>query len=63
MNHNLLHKALLAVTTLLVFWPSPAFAQGSRQTSADTAVLVGAGDISDCKDPSGAEATAQLLEK
>jgi hypothetical protein len=30
---------------------------------AQTAVLVGAGDIADCKDLSGAEATAKLLEK
>ena len=31
--------------------------------SETAAVLVGAGDIADCKDLSGAEATAQLLEK
>src|ERR1700751_3871939 len=29
----------------------------------DTAVLVGAGDIADCKDLSGAQATAALLDK
>jgi acid phosphatase type 7 len=63
MNHNLLHKALLAVATLFVFWPSPALAQGSRQTSAQTAVLAGAGDIADCKDLSGAEATGKLLDQ
>jgi hypothetical protein len=38
----------------------------SSSTSApppdETAVLVGAGDISDCKDPAGAEATAKLLD-
>src|SRR5579859_2042175 len=36
-----------------------------KAPSADTAsvVLVGAGDIADCKDLSGAEATAKLLEK
>jgi len=28
-----------------------------------TAVLVGAGDIADCRDLSGAEATAKLLDK
>ncbi|HLH00314.1 MAG TPA: metallophosphoesterase [Bryobacteraceae bacterium] len=32
------------------------------QTSQEIAVLVGAGDIADCKDLSGAEATAQILE-
>ena len=31
--------------------------------SDDTAVLVGAGDIADCRDLSGAEATANLLDK
>ncbi|HXL21739.1 MAG TPA: hypothetical protein VOA78_04670 [Candidatus Dormibacteraeota bacterium] len=31
--------------------------------AADAAVLVGAGDIADCKDLSGAEATAKLLEQ
>jgi Calcineurin-like phosphoesterase len=38
----------------------------SRRTPARTenpAVLVGAGDIADCRDLSGAEATAKLLEK
>lgn len=37
----------------------------SPATSADSqaAVLVGAGDIADCKDLSGAEATAKLLEQ
>jgi len=39
---------------------------GSRRLPAKSetaAVLVGAGDIADCQDLSGAEATAQLLEK
>src|SRR5215470_17220233 len=38
----------------------------SARPSADsesTAVLVGAGDIADCKDLAGAEATAKLLDK
>jgi acid phosphatase type 7 len=35
----------------------------STQAGDQTAVLVGAGDIADCKDLSGAEATAKLLEQ
>jgi acid phosphatase type 7 len=35
----------------------------ASQATEQTAVLVGAGDISDCKDPSGAEATAKLLDQ
>ncbi|HYR78004.1 MAG TPA: hypothetical protein VEM96_19460, partial [Pyrinomonadaceae bacterium] len=38
------------------------FAAGTPATD-DTAVLVGAGDIADCRDLSGAEATAKLLDK
>src|SRR5215469_6268708 len=34
-----------------------------RQADTSEAVLVGAGDIADCKDLSGAEATAKLLEQ
>jgi hypothetical protein len=37
--------------------PSPALAENER-----SAVLVGAGDVADCRDLSGAEATAKLLE-
>ncbi len=44
---------------------SARFSPGPRspRTSAEIAVLVGAGDIADCKDLSGAEATAKLLEQ
>lgn len=35
----------------------------STEGKGQTAVLVGAGDISDCADPSGAEATAKLLDQ
>jgi hypothetical protein len=38
---------------------SPLASQGKEQT----AILVGAGDIADCKDITGAEATAELLDK
>ena len=34
----------------------------SQKTNAASAVLVGAGDIADCSDLSGAEATAKLLD-
>jgi hypothetical protein len=37
--------------------------ENSRAGKTDAAVLVGAGDIADCRDLSGAEATAKLLEK
>jgi acid phosphatase type 7 len=34
----------------------------AKQTTADDPVLIGAGDIADCADMAGAEATAKLLE-
>ena len=59
--------------TLAPFLLLPAFlvafsqATGSATTPGavgdETAVLVGAGDIADCRDLSGAEATAKLLEE
>src|SRR5713226_4363264 len=36
---------------------------GSHPADTESAVLVGAGDIADCRDLSGAEATAKLLEQ
>ncbi len=36
---------------------------GSASPKEETAVLVGAGDIADCRDLVGAEATAKLLEQ
>jgi hypothetical protein len=55
--------SLLFVTTLLVSTPSirpqsSAAPRGKEQS----AVLVGAGDIADCRDLTGAEATAKLIE-
>jgi len=35
----------------------------SSAAAGEPAVLVGAGDIADCRDPAGAQATAKLLEK
>ena len=37
--------------------------RAAKPADGDVAVLVGAGDIADCKDLSGAEATAKLLEQ
>src|SRR5216684_8172831 len=55
----------LAVTAVLFVTLSPLLAiPSSATTEADqTGVLVGAGDIADCKDLSGAEATAKLLDQ
>jgi acid phosphatase type 7 len=61
---NLLYAAVI---TAAVFFPAAAWhssaASALSLSAADhAAVLVGAGDIADCKDLSGAEATAKLLE-
>jgi hypothetical protein len=58
-------KIFFLIFAVLFSWPGM---QGcaSRRIPAkpeNTAVLVGAGDIADCKDLSGAEATANLLDK
>jgi hypothetical protein len=64
-----MHKQLLgqglAVAALLFATLSPLRALPSSATTAadQTAILVGAGDIADCKDLSGAEATAKLLDQ
>jgi Calcineurin-like phosphoesterase len=60
-------KMLAACSTVLALVIACSLVSGAKSTSApandSTAVLVGAGDISDCADPSGAEATAKLLEQ
>jgi acid phosphatase type 7 len=63
--HKLLLGLGLAVAALLFATLSPLRAlPPSVTTAADqTAILVGAGDIADCKDLSGAEATAKLLDQ
>src|SRR5229473_7525725 len=55
----------LAVTAVLFVTLSPLLAIPSSATAPgdQTAILVGAGDIADCKDLSGAEATAKLLDQ
>ena len=59
-----LSSALVLVMTALAFF-SNLEQQSSRSTppKEKTAVLVGAGDIADCKNLSGAEATAKLLDQ
>jgi len=42
--------------------PCPANLSSAAPPADQSAILVGAGDIADCKDLSGAEATAKLLE-
>jgi len=62
-------KAVLYSVTLLsasfFFYTSSHSAKSPAVPGSNdqTAVLVGAGDIADCKDLSGAEATAKLLDK
>jgi hypothetical protein len=56
--------AMTLVCGMFLVWLSESSA-GPDAPMAETqsaAILVGAGDIADCKDPSGAEATAKLLE-
>ena len=59
-----LSSALVLVMTALAFF-SNLEQQSSRSTppKEQTAVLVGAGDIADCKNLAGAEATAKLLDQ
>jgi hypothetical protein len=64
----MLSRRLLSVVLATIFLSAIVFCFHSgadRALAADTspAILVGAGDIADCKDLSGAEATARLLEK
>jgi len=49
-----------AASTLLL---GPENSAPASQASSQTDVLVGAGDIADCRDLAGAEATAKLLEQ
>lgn len=54
---------LMAAVFSLCYTVSTAKFSPARPADEQTAVLVGAGDIADCSDLSGAEATAKLLEK
>jgi acid phosphatase type 7 len=54
----------LAVAAVLVaLAPGNGISSAAAAPADQTAILVGAGDIADCKDLSGAEATAKLLDK
>jgi hypothetical protein len=57
--------ASLVLAAILLIGFSIGHAKPSSAAAApeQAAILVGAGDIADCKDLSGAEATAKLLEK
>ncbi len=53
---------IVAAEALATLSPCPANLSSAAPPADQSAVLVGAGDIADCKDLSGAEATAKLLE-
>ena len=56
--------AAVVISGLLVVGrPALSGHSGEHSAAAETAVLVGAGDIADCRDLAGAEATAKLLEQ
>ncbi len=55
--------AVVALGLLVAGWPALPGHAGKRSVAGETAVLVGAGDIADCRDLAGAEATAKLLEQ
>jgi acid phosphatase type 7 len=63
MNRRLLGCVLVALTGAVCFGRQVNSAAGSGNASEEAAVLVGAGDVADCRDLGGAEATAKLLEK
>jgi hypothetical protein len=53
----------VAAAALATLSPGPAIPSSAAAPAEQTAILVGAGDIADCKDLSGAEATAKLLDQ
>ena len=53
---------LTLLVAVLMMTAGPESISAQQQKSDQTAVLVGAGDIADCSDISGAEATAKLLD-
>ena len=64
MNKRFAGLSLLFVTSCVII-PPRIRPQASHSVPAkdQTAILVGAGDIADCKDLAGAEATAKLVEQ
>src|SRR5215472_7233236 len=64
MNRSSVPRAFVALSSLLLLLSGASAIPDKRSAKPeDTAILVGAGDIADCRDLSGAEATAKLLEK
>jgi hypothetical protein len=59
----LVGSLLLIAIILICFSPGGAAPSPATAANDQTAILVGAGDIADCKDLSGAEATAKLLDQ
>ena len=56
--------SLVLLAAILISFSTGSAAPSAASAANDqTAILVGAGDIADCKDLSGAEATAKLLEQ
>jgi len=60
-KHFLAGVIVAAAAVLVTLAPRPVNSSQATVPADQTAVLVGAGDIADCKDLSGAEATAKLL--
>src|SRR5260370_39553950 len=60
---SILTVAILIAGSLLGFAFHSAIPSGAFAADDQSAVLVGAGDIADCKDLTGAEATAKLLDQ
>jgi len=61
MQKHFLAGVIVAAAVLVTLAPSPVSSSRAAAPADQTAILVGAGDIADCKDLSGAEATAKLL--
>ena len=55
--------AILLIRLFFVFAPHRANSSSGSPASDQGTILVGAGDVADCKDLSGAEATAKLLDQ
>src|SRR5438552_10358832 len=55
--------AILLIEAIFASGPDRANSSSSSPATDEVAILVGAGDIADCKDLSGAEATAKLLDQ
>ena len=63
MKKQLLGMSMVLSAVLLAALPDRRAHSAARSPAADdAAILVGAGDIADCRDLSGAEATAKLLD-